>query len=88
MYRLLVWSNWLSPVCAKVNTLYYWYFLVVSDLLKNDCCIRCLAWVNEHCLVAGDEAGVLHFIDIRNTDNVVKLAEFPAAVHKVAMHPE
>ncbi|CAB3236453.1 unnamed protein product [Arctia plantaginis] len=60
----------------------------VLDLLKNDCCIRCLAWINEHCLVAGDEAGVLHFIDIRNTDSVVKITEFPAAVHKVAVQSE
>ncbi|CAD0196734.1 unnamed protein product [Chrysodeixis includens] len=60
----------------------------VLDLLKNDCCIRCLAWLDENRLLMGDEAGVLHLSDVRNPDDVVKVTQFPAAVHKLVVHPE
>ncbi|XP_075969468.1 methylosome protein WDR77-like [Anticarsia gemmatalis] len=60
----------------------------VLDLLNNDCGIRCLAWIDDHRLVAGDEAGVLRLIDVRNTETDVKIAEFPAAVHKLSVHSE
>lgn len=60
----------------------------VLDLLKNNCCIRCLAWIDEHRLVAGDEAGILYLIDVRNPETSTKLAEFPAAIHRVAAQSE
>lgn len=56
--------------------------------MKNDCCIRCLCWVDENRLVIGDEAGVMHLIDIRNPESVVIITQFPAAVHKLAVHSE
>lgn len=60
----------------------------ITDLMKSDCGIRCLAWIDERRLLAGDEAGVLHLIDVRNTEDIIKIAEFPAAVHKLAVHSE
>ncbi|XP_021189624.3 methylosome protein WDR77 [Helicoverpa armigera] len=60
----------------------------VLDLLKNDCCIRCIAWIDENRLIVGDEAGVLHLLDVRNTESDVKITEFPAAVHKLAVHTD
>lgn len=62
--------------------------LFVPDIMKNDCSIYCLAWLDENRLAVGDEAGVLHLVDIRNTENKLKIAEFPAAVHKLVVHPE
>uniref|UniRef100_A0A2H1WH14 SFRICE_003040 n=1 Tax=Spodoptera frugiperda TaxID=7108 RepID=A0A2H1WH14_SPOFR len=60
----------------------------VLDIMKNDCSIYCLAWLDENRLAVGDEAGVLHLIDIRNTESKMKIAEFPAAVHKLVVHPD
>ncbi|XP_049866612.1 methylosome protein 50-like [Pectinophora gossypiella] len=58
----------------------------VTDLVKNNCGVRCLQWLDEYRVVYGDEAGILRLVDIRKTDDTNKLAEFPAAVHKVAVN--
>lgn len=60
----------------------------VTDLVKNDCGVRCLQWLDENRLVYGDEAGVLRLVDIRNAEMVQKLTEFPAPVHRIAVHSE
>ncbi|XP_063360036.1 methylosome protein WDR77-like [Cydia amplana] len=60
----------------------------VLDLVKNDCGIRCLQWIDENQLVYGDEAGVLRVMDVRHPEKVATLCDFPAPVHKVAVHPE
>ncbi|XP_039747314.1 methylosome protein 50-like [Pararge aegeria] len=60
----------------------------VLDLTRNDCGIRCLQWLDEYHLFFGDEAGALSLIDIRNPENVTKLTEFPAAIHKICVQPE
>ncbi|XP_032514058.2 methylosome protein WDR77-like [Danaus plexippus] len=59
----------------------------VLDLLKNDCGIRCLQWYDEEHILFGDESGVLSLIDVRNPENKIKLAEFPAAIHKINIQP-
>lgn len=56
--------------------------------MKNDCGVRCLKWVNENSVAYGDEAGVLRLIDVRNTEDVHILAEYPAAVHRLAVQSE
>ncbi|KAJ0181622.1 hypothetical protein K1T71_002344 [Dendrolimus kikuchii] len=58
------------------------------ELHVSDCSIRCLAWLNENQLIFGNEAGTLKFVDIRNPDIITKLTEFPAAVHRLAVHPD
>ncbi|XP_059054295.1 methylosome protein WDR77-like [Achroia grisella] len=60
----------------------------VLDLVQNNCGIRCLQWIDENRLVFGDEAGVLSLVDARNPQEVTKLTEFPAAVHKLVAHRE
>ncbi|KAJ8725576.1 hypothetical protein PYW08_003759 [Mythimna loreyi] len=60
----------------------------VLEVLKNDCCIRCLSWIDENRLVVGDEAGLLRLLDIRNLETEIKITEFPAPVHKLAVHPD
>ncbi|CAK1552119.1 unnamed protein product [Leptosia nina] len=60
----------------------------VYDVIENDCGIRCLQWIEENKIIFGDEAGVLGLIDLRNSDNVVKLHEFPASVHQISYNPE
>lgn len=64
------------------------YCIIFTDLVKNDCGVRCLKWVNENTVVYGDEAGVLRLIDVRYTEDVHTLTEFPAAVHKLAVQSE
>lgn len=58
------------------------------ELYVNDCCIRCLEWYSENQLIFGDEAGMIKLVDIRNTEEVIKLAQFPAAVHRMSFHPD
>ncbi|XP_045542924.1 methylosome protein 50-like [Papilio machaon] len=60
-------------------------FQPVCDIVKNNCGIRCLQWLDENCLVFGDDAGVLSLLDIRKPGDGTKLAEFPAAVHQIAV---
>lgn len=62
--------------------------LFVTDVLENNSCVRCLSWIDENRLVVGDEAGMLHLLDIRNLETDVKITGFPAPVHKLAVHPE
>lgn len=63
-------------------------FYTLSDLVKNDCGIRCLQWIDENQLVYGDEAGVLRVVDARQPEAVTTLCDFPAPVHKMAVRPE
>ncbi|XP_045785127.1 methylosome protein 50-like [Maniola jurtina] len=60
----------------------------VLDLAKNNCGIRCLQWLDENRLFFGDEAGTLTLIDVRNPEQATKLAEFPAAIHKICVQAE
>ncbi|XP_026329585.1 methylosome protein 50-like [Hyposmocoma kahamanoa] len=60
----------------------------VLDLVTNDCGVRCLKWVTENSVVYGDEAGVLRLVDVRNTGDAHTLAEYPAAVHRLAVQSE
>ncbi|KAL4702513.1 hypothetical protein ACJJTC_001398 [Scirpophaga incertulas] len=60
----------------------------VSDLAKNNSNVRCLQWLDENNVIFADEGGVLSLIDIRKTNDIVKLSEFPAAVHRILIHPE
>ncbi|KAI5641800.1 methylosome protein 50-like [Phthorimaea operculella] len=58
----------------------------VIDIIKNDCGVRCLQWVDENKIVYGDEAGALRIVDVRNTETKQDLAQFPAPVHRIAVH--
>ncbi|CAG9783669.1 unnamed protein product [Diatraea saccharalis] len=58
------------------------------NLAKNNCGIRCLQWLDENRIIFGDEGGVLSLIDIRIPEDFTKLTEFPAAIHKIKVHPE
>lgn len=60
----------------------------ILDVLQNDCGVRCLQWLNENHVIYGDEAGNISLIDVRNPLSSVKLAEFPAAVHKISTSPQ
>ncbi|KAL0893805.1 hypothetical protein ABMA27_013935 [Loxostege sticticalis] len=60
----------------------------VLDLAKNNCSVRCLQWIDENKLIFGDEAGVMYSVDARNPETPTKLYDFPAAVHRLAVHPE
>ncbi|KAM3963538.1 methylosome protein WDR77 [Aphomia sociella] len=60
----------------------------VLDLVKNDCGVRCLQWIDDNRLVYGDEAGVLSLVDARSPETTIKLSEFPAAIHKLVPHKE
>ncbi|CAK1582013.1 unnamed protein product [Parnassius mnemosyne] len=57
----------------------------VCDVIKNDCGIRCLRWIDEYRLLFGDEAGWISLVDIRKPGVSVKLVEFPAAVHQIVI---
>ncbi|XP_041977822.1 methylosome protein 50-like [Aricia agestis] len=58
------------------------------DILKNDCGVRCVKWINENQLIYGDEAGVVGVVDVRNPNKSEKLAQLPAAVHKLTLQSE
>ncbi|XP_013186477.2 methylosome protein WDR77 [Amyelois transitella] len=60
----------------------------IVDLVKNDCGVRCLQWINENKLIFGDEAGVLSLVDARNPKSIMRLMEFPAALHKIAVNKD
>ncbi|XP_038215797.1 methylosome protein 50-like [Zerene cesonia] len=60
----------------------------VYDVIENDCGIRCLQWIEENKIVFGDESGMLALIDVRNSDNVIKLCKFPASIHRISFNPE
>ncbi|XP_053625621.1 methylosome protein WDR77-like [Plodia interpunctella] len=58
----------------------------IVDLVKNDCGVRCVQWINENKLIFGDESGVLSLVDARNPKSIIRLKEFPAAVHRIAIN--
>lgn len=61
-----------------------------TGLGKNDCAVRALQWINEFTIIFGDDAGVLGLYDVRNAQqqkqSMIKLCEFPAGIHKLAVN--
>ncbi|KAG6449555.1 methylosome protein 50 isoform X2 [Manduca sexta] len=60
----------------------------VLDLYQNNCGVRCLQWIDVNKIIFGDEAGILSIVDVRSLETTLNITEFPAAIHKIAIHPE